>query len=156
MTLSARRSLASTFNLAAVGIPEGAPVSITNTGTLNFVVQQTTWSIPLEVTTSLRLLSLITVYGGLGLDFQLGGGSDMALDMTGASLRGEVRGVRYDNLGTVDVRANGQVKPSPARLREIVGLQLGILDVIRLFVQVNATASSPMLASVAAGLRLAY
>jgi hypothetical protein len=47
------------------------------------------------------------------------------------------------------------VNPSPARLREIVGVQLGILDMIRFFVQVNMTASSPMLASVAGGLRLA-
>jgi hypothetical protein len=35
-----------------------------------------------------------------------------------------------------------------------VGVQIGIFDVVRLFVQVNSTMSSPMLASVAAGLRL--
>ena len=157
ITLSARRSLSSTFNLAAVGIPEGAPVTITNSGNLNFTLQQTTWSIPLEVTTSLRLLSLVTVYGGIGLDWQLGGGSDMGLDMTGAHLSGRVQATQFNDLGTVNiVGAGGHVKPSAARLREIVGLQLGILDMIRFFVQVNVTASSPMLASVAGGLRLAY
>jgi hypothetical protein len=156
ITLGARTSLHSTFNLPAVGIPQGAPVTIRNTGIMTFTVEQTTWSIPLEVTTSLRLLSLLTVYGGIGLDFQLGGGSDMMLDMRDASLSGEVSGVRFDDLGTADVRASGHVKPSPARLREIVGVQLGILDMIRFCVQVNMTASSPMLASLAGGLRLAY
>lgn len=156
ITLGARTSLHSTFNLPAVGIPQGAPVTIKNTGIMTFTLEQTTWSIPLEVTTSLRLLSLVTVYGGIGLDFQLGGGSDMRLDMRGASLSGEVSGVRFDNLGSADVWATGHVKPSPARLREIVGVQLGIMDMIRFFLQVNVTASSPMLASLAGGLRLAY
>jgi hypothetical protein len=157
IALTARSSLSSRFTLpAAAGIPGGAPITITNSGTLAFTLEQTTWSIPLEVTTSLRLLSLVTVYGGIGLDWQLGGGSDMKLDMRNATLRGEVQTTRFDNLGTADVWATGHVKPSAARVREIVGVQLGILDLIRFFVQVNVTASSPMLVGLAGGLRLAY
>lgn len=157
IALTARSSLSSRFNLpAAAAIPGGAPITITNAGTLAFTLEQTTWTVPLEVTTSLRLLSLVTVYGGIGLDWQLGGGSDMKLDMRGATLRGQVGTTSYNDLGTVDVWATGHVKPSAARVREIVGVQLGILDLIRFFVQVNVTSSSPMLASVAGGLRLAY
>jgi hypothetical protein len=40
-------------------------------------------------------------------------------------------------------------------LREIVGIQINAM-LVRLFFQVNVTGSSPMLASAAAGLRLAY
>ena len=109
---------------------------------------------PLEVTTSLRLLSLVTVYGGIGLDWQLGGGSDMTIAMAGATLTGAYQGRKFD-LGTAAVNAKGNVKPDAARMREIFGVQLGLFDVIRLFAQVNTTASSPMLTSLALGLRLA-
>ena len=150
LALSARKSIASTMNV----IP-GAPVSVTSTGDLTFTVDQTTWSVPLEVTTSLRLLSLVTVYGGLGLDWQLGGGSTMKIGMD-AHLAGKYLGASYDDLGTVRVDGGGHVSPSPARLREIVGIQLGLFDMIRFFLQVNVTGGSPMLTSVAGGLRLAY
>jgi hypothetical protein len=149
LSLSQSKSISSTLNV----VP-GAPVTVTSTGNLVFRLDQTTWSVPLEVTTSLRLLSLVTVYGGLGLDWQLGGGSNLNIGMD-ANLRGSYNGTSYNNLGTARIDAGGKVNPSPARLREIVGVQLGILDMIRFFVQVNMTASSPMLASVAGGLRLA-
>jgi hypothetical protein len=97
----------------------------------------------------------VTIYGGLGLDFQLGGGSDLHILMSGASLSGKVAGTTYSNLGTATVQADGHVSPSAARMREIFGVQLGIMDVIRVFAQVNTTASSPMLTSLAMGLRLA-
>ena len=132
----------------------GAPVSVSSSGPLTFTVDQTTWSVPLEVTTSLRLLSLVTVYGGLGFDWQLGGGSNLKIGMN-ATMSGKYLGASYANLGTATINASGNVKPSAAQVREIVGLQLGILDMIRFFVQVNMTAGSPMLTSVAGGLRLA-
>jgi hypothetical protein len=148
--LSSKKTIASTFDIAP-----GAPVTVTSTGNLAFTLDQTTWSVPLEVTTSLRLLSLVTVYGGLGLDWLLGGGCDLHILMQGASLSGKVQGVTYSNLGSADVKADGHVSPSTARMREIFGVQLSILDTIRIFAQVNTTASSPMLTSLAMGLRLA-
>jgi hypothetical protein len=152
--LSSKRTISSTFNVA-----QGAPVTVTSAGNLTFTLDQTTWSVPLEVTTSLRLLSLITVYGGLGLDWQLGGGCDLHILMTQASLSGKVQTAAgtatYNNLGTATVQADAHVSPSAARMREIFGVQLSIMDVIRLFAQVNTTASSPMLTSLAVGLRLA-
>lgn len=156
MTLNARKDLQSTFTLPAysVGGPQGS-VSIQNQGTLTFSLQQTTWTVPLEVTTSLRLLSLVTVYGGFGLDFQLGGGSDLDIAMTSGNLTGKVGTTSIADLGTASISVKQHANPSAARFREIVGLQLGIFDVIRVFVQVNNTPSSPSLTSVAAGLRLA-
>jgi hypothetical protein len=148
--LSTSNKISSTFPVA-----QGAPVTVTSAGNLTFTLDQTTWSVPLEVTTSLRLLSLITLYGGLGLDWQLGGGCDLHILMSQASLTGKVQGVAYNNLGTVDIKADGHVAPSAARMREIAGVQLSIMDVVRIFAQVNTTASSPMLTSLALGLRLA-
>jgi hypothetical protein len=147
--LSTSSKIASTFDVA-----QGAPVTVTSAGTLSFSLDQTTWSVPLEVTTSLRLLSMITVYGGLGFDWQLGGDCNLHILMQEASLSGKVQGTTYSNLGTATVQADGHVSPSPARMREIFGLQLGILDVVRIFAQVNTTASSPVLTSLAMGLRL--
>jgi hypothetical protein len=121
-------------------------------GNLNFTVSQTTWSVPLEVTTSLRLLSLVTVYGGFGMDFQLGGGSDMHIAMDNASVTNKASGA---NLGTVSVHVDGHANPSTARLREIVGVQLSFMDLVRLFAQANVTGDSPVLTSIALGLRLA-
>jgi hypothetical protein len=149
LSVSAKRPISSTMDVV-----QGAPVTVTSTGDLVFTLDQTTWSVPLEVTTSLRLLSLVTVYGGLGMDWQLGGGSDLKIGMN-ANLAGKYLGANYGNLGTATISATGHVNPSAARLREIVGVQLGILDMIRLFLQVNVSGSSPMLTSVAGGLRLA-
>ena len=130
------------------------PVTVASDGPITFSVEQTTWSVPLEITTSLRLLTLLTVYGGLGLDWQLGGGSDMNIKMS-ATLSGKVPGdTTTVNLGSASVAATGHVNPSAARLREIIGLQINAM-LVRLFVQVNVTGDSPLLTSVAAGLRLA-
>jgi hypothetical protein len=149
LSLHAQRPINSTFNV----VP-GAPVTVTNAGNMQFTIDQTTWSVPLEVTTSLRLLSLVTIYGGLGMDFQMGGGSDLKINML-ANLSGKYGTQTYGNLGSATINATGHVSPSPARLRDIIGLQLGILDMIRFFVQVNVSNSNPMLTSVAGGLRLA-
>jgi hypothetical protein len=133
----------------------GAPVTVTSVGALAFTLKQTTWSVPLEVTTSLRLLSLVTVYGGIGFDWQLGGGSELNIAMN-AALSGQYPGAAAQDLGTATITASGKVSPSPARMRELAGIQLGILDIVRLFVQVNVANASPMLMSLAGGLRLAY
>jgi hypothetical protein len=148
VSASNSKSIKSTLNV----VPN-APVTVTSTGNLVFKLDQTTWSVPLEVTTSLRLLSLVTVYGGLGMDWQLGGGSELSIGMA-ANLSGQFQGAQYQDLGTATINAGGKVKPSPARVREIVGVQLGIMDLVRLFVQANVANSSPMLASLACGLRL--
>ena len=155
LTLSTHKQINSTISVPSSLVGGGsAPVALSSdvNGNLNFTVSQTTWSVPLEVTTSLRLLSLLTVYGGLGMDFQLGGGSDMNISMDNASVTNKATGA---SLGTVSVHAAGQASPSAARLREILGVQLSFLDVVRLFTQVNVTGSSPVLTSIAFGLRLA-
>jgi hypothetical protein len=154
LALRSSQNLRSTFNLPTNAPGVMVPVTVASDGPITFSVEQTTWSVPLEITTSLRLLTLLTVYGGLGLDWQLGGGSDMNIKMS-ATLSGKVPGdTTTVNLGSASVAATGHVNPSAARLREIIGLQINAM-LVRLFVQVNVTGDSPLLTSVAAGLRLA-
>jgi hypothetical protein len=154
LSLSTSKQITSTMNLPT-SLSQIPSVTITSSGSLTFTVDQTTWSVPLEVTTSLRLLSLVTLYGGFGLDWQLGGGSNLNINMQNATLKGSFGNQTYNDLGTATIAASGHVNPSPARLREIVGIQINAM-LVRLFFQVNVTGSSPMLASAAAGLRLAY
>jgi hypothetical protein len=155
LRLSTQKQIRSTLTVpsAIVGVP-GAPVEVSSdvNGTLQFALEQTTWSIPLEITTSLRLLSLVTIYGGFGIDWQLGGGSDMNIAMQNANVTSKTNG---GSLGTVSVNAKGHASPSAARVREILGVQVGIFDVVRFFAQVNVSNGSSMLTGVAAGLRLA-
>ena len=120
-----------------------------------FTVDMTTKSIPLELTTSLRLLTLLTVYGGMGIDWQLGGGSSMELDIKGLSLSGQINNVPYTNLGTADVSASAKASPSSAKMRGILGAQIN-LAIVRLFAQVNVANTSPTMASLAVGARIAY
>ena len=156
VTLNAKKDLHSTFTLPAASaqFPDGS-VTVKNDGLLTFSLQQTTWTVPLEVTTSLRLLSLVTIYGGFGLDFQLGGGSDLLINMESGNLSGRIgNGPTIDNLGSAQITVNQHANPSAARFREIVGLQLGIFDIVRLFLQVNNTPSSPSMTSLAVGARV--
>jgi hypothetical protein len=131
------------------------------TGTLDskavFNVGMTTKSIPLEVTTSVRLMTLFTAYGGLGFDWQLGGGSTMNVDLSG-TMMGRVAGqpaAAPVNLGTVAVNASAHADPSAAKIRGILGAQVNLF-MVRLFTQLNIANTSPTMASLAVGARLAY
>jgi len=147
--------------LSNFSIPNGVDVDVTGsaTGQARFNVDMTTKSIPLEITTSLRLLTLLTVYGGMGFDFQLGGGSavDLALD---ASMLGHIPptapgGASNPDLGTAQIHAVANVGPSAAKIRGILGLQVNLF-MVRLFTQVNIADTNPTMASLAAGVRVAY
>ncbi|MGD0837304.1 MAG: hypothetical protein ABSB49_11750 [Polyangia bacterium] len=159
VTLNAKSSIQATSFALPSYTPSGPQGSVTvqDTG-IFFALDQTTWAVPLELTTSLRLFSLITFYGGIGLDFQLGGGSDLRIAMNSggnsANLIGSVGGNTY-SLGSASINVGQHENPSPARFREILGVQLGIFDVVRIFLQVN-NSPSPELTSLAAGLRIGW
>jgi hypothetical protein len=148
-------SIPSSTNTADVNVDVRGSAS----GQAHFNVDMTTKSIPLELTTSLRLLTLLTVYGGMGFDFQLGGGSavDLALD---ASMLGHIpptatQGASNPDLGTAQIHAVANVDPSAAKIRGILGLQVNLF-MVRLFTQVNIADTNPTMASLAAGVRVAY
>jgi hypothetical protein len=136
----------------------GSPLIDLNT-TGSFRMNARTLSIPLELTTNFRLLYLLSVYGGLGFDWQLGGGSDMSValngNMTGVTpAAGGQPSMRVD-VGTAAITATESVEPSAGRLRWLLGAQVNVL-IVRLFVQLNLATQDPVLASVAMGLRVAF
>jgi hypothetical protein len=152
MALGLNKKITSTF---AFDNPQ-ATLAVTADSSAKFDVDMTTRSIPLEVTTSLRLLTLLTVYGGLGFDWQLGGSNRMDLNVS-ADLAGNSpqTGPVPVPLGPATVNANVSAEPSSAKIRGILGAQVN-LWLLRIFTQVNVTNSNPMMASLAAGLRVAY
>ncbi len=150
MALGLNKKIKSTF---AFDNPQ-ATLAVTADSNATFDVDMTTRSIPLEVTTSLRLLTLLTVYGGLGFDWQLGGSSNMNLDVS-AAMAGNSPQTGSVDLGTASVRANFSADPSSAKIRGILGVQAN-LWLLRVFTQINVTNSNPMMASLSVGLRLAY
>ncbi len=156
MGLGVSHDVSSNFSIPN-SVTSGVNVDVTGAASGNavFNIDMTTRSIPVEVTTSVRLLALLTAYGGLGFDWQLGGGSNLDLNMS-ANMVGHIPGVAGpQDLGTALVHASANVAPSPAKVRGIVGAQVG-LWLLRLFVQVNAANTNPVMASLAVGARLAY
>ncbi len=143
---------------SSFSIPEsaanGVNVDVAGLGSGTLSIDMKTMSIPIELTTSVRLLTLLTVYGGLGFDLQLGGGSTLDLNVS-AAMTGHVQGLPDANLGTATVTASAHADPSPAKIRGLMGLQFN-LWLIRPFLQFNVANTSPTMASLAAGLRVAY
>ena len=125
--------------------------TITATATGRFDVSSTTMVIPLEATTSLRLLYFLSVYGGVGYDIQTGSTS------VNASLNGTLSATRPDNnkvsetIGTATITGSGTGGPDTGKLRFIGGAQINLFA-LRIFVQLNAAPSDT--ASVTLGLRL--
>jgi hypothetical protein len=154
MALGLSKKITSSFTYSP---PNVQPVDVTAQADSNatFKVDMITRSIPLEITTSLRLLTFLTAYGGVGFDFQLGGSNTMNLEAN-AAITGRVAqmGTTQD-LGTVSAKAKISADPSPAKVRGILGAQFNLF-LLRVFAQINLTNSDPMMASLAAGLRLAY
>ena len=158
MSLRLNRDIRSNFSIPN-SVTQGVNVDVTGSasGTAVFGVDMTTKSIPLEITTSVRLLTLLTAYGGMGFDFNVGGTSVMNLDID-ARLLGHastVPGALLD-MGSAHVHATiPPVGPSAAKIRGIMGLQVNLF-MVRLFTQVNIANTTPTMASLAAGVRVVY
>jgi hypothetical protein len=151
MRLSLEKSFSRVIPIAAGG-RDVAQVAVDSTG--SFALESRSWSIPLELTTNLRFLYVLTAYGGVGYDFQLGGGSDMNVNLSG-TMSGTVIGqTAAVPLGNAQVIATEQADPSPGKFRGIVGVQANFWFV-KLFTQLNLV-PDPFVASVALGVRLAW
>jgi hypothetical protein len=133
------------------------PVVGVNAGGL-FDLDMRALSIPIEVTTNFRLLYILSLYTGFGLDWQVGSGSSLAVDLNGTMV-GRVTGrdgrPLTADLGSASVNVASLVDPSPGRLRWLAGVQFNIL-IIKVFAQLNLAAQDPLIASLALGARVAY
>jgi hypothetical protein len=156
MSLRLSQNISSNASIPNTVSP-GANVDMT--GFASVSADMTTKSIPLEVTTSLRLLTLLTAYGGAGFDFQLGGGATMNADLD-ASLLGHtpVPGGQPTNLDLGSAHVHVVIPPvglSRAKIRGIAGVQVN-LWLLRPFLQFNISNTTPTMYSVAVGARVAY
>ncbi len=129
---------------------EVADVLVNSTGL--FALDMKHLSVPLEITTSLRFLWVLSLYGGLGIDWQLGGSSHLNMNLNG-KLTGQHQGSSYD-LGTATVVATDEAKPSAGRVRGLAGVQAN-LWFLKIFGQVNVM-PDPTTLSLAFGARAVW
>jgi len=111
---------------------QGGTLRLMSTGRATF--ETTSVSFPLEVTTSARLLYILSLYGGVGMDI-FAGSSKMSVDLDGEFIGEDGDDNQYD-VGDVEISANESAGPRPGRLRFLAGLQLNLWRV-RLFLQTN-------------------
>ena len=130
-----------TTDLAVEGVPDDVAVSSTG----RFDLTSTALTVPVELTTGLRIALIATVYVGVGLDFTVG---KTTLD---ANLTGQMSTPGVDDVGTVTVTADGSSGGSPAQARGIVGAQVNLWK-LKIFAQANASAIPA--ASIGFGIRL--
>ncbi len=147
-TLTLTEELPTSLTLGSGG--QQLDVDLSSVGLLRLDAR--TSNIPVEITTAVTLLSVLTLYGGVGTDLQLG---DATIE---ASLDGTVtaenpQGGDTLDIGTVDIDADQAAKPTRGRFRTMLGLQAS-LWVLKAYVQLNALPG--VAASVAGGVRVAF
>jgi hypothetical protein len=124
----------------------GYDLTMTSNGTFNLTSDAIT--VPIELTTGFRVLGLLSVYGGAGVDFTYG------TSTVDANLTGDVStsqaGANVD-VGTAVITADGEGDGSPTALRALVGAQVNLWK-LKIFTQANA--SQTPAASISFGVRL--
>lgn len=131
--------------LALLGPAGSAIIQTATEGDLELT--QTAWTIPLELTTNVRFLYFLSIYGGLGVDFQFGSAS-MSADLASPLTEGG------QTIGDVTIEANDDAGPSPVLLRFLTGVQINA-GPIRIFGQLNFL-TEDLTVGGAAGLRAVF
>ncbi|MCK6551050.1 hypothetical protein L6R52_34755 [Myxococcota bacterium] len=119
-------------------------------GRLELVTRAMT--VPVELTTSLRILYVLSIYGGVGADLQLGSGTTaLGLDST---LTARISGGEELQLGTARVEFTGEGKPDRLSLRVLGGASANI-GPLHVFTQLNVL-TQDLTMGLAVGLRLGF
>lgn len=139
------KNLTNTFHLDGQNGQPGTDVAVDAAG--NFDLTSNAVTVPVEVTTGLRLALIASLYIGAGVDFTVG-----KSDVNG-NLSGDINSTTEPKtkLGTVALTATGDNTASPAAGRVLAGAQLNLWK-LKIFVQGNVSATPA--ASVAFGLRM--
>ena len=130
-----------TQNLTVAGIPQ--QLTLDSMGKFNLT--STAGSIPIELTTGLRIVELVSLYVGAGFDVT-GGKSTVDADLTGTLTTPD-----KTNIGTVHITETGNNTSSPGQFRGLAGVQLNLWS-LKVYTQVNV--SQLPAASVGFGVRL--
>jgi len=140
-TLGVNDSITNNFTIGSG--QQAQTVSLASTGKFDLTSQ--TLTVPIEITTGFRIIELVSVYFGGGVDLTVG---KTTVD---GDLNGTMTTSDGTNLGTVHITESGSNTGSPAALRGLAGVQLNLWK-LKIFVQGNV--SQIPAASVSFGLRL--
>jgi len=144
-TLGLKDTLTNDYTLGSGATQTSA--TVVSAGTFNLT--SSTLTIPVEATTGFRILELVSIYFGGGIDFTTGKTSiDANLDGTAVGDSGPAKGM---NLADVKITASGSNTASPAAFRALAGVQLNLWR-LKIFAQGNLSQNST--ASLSFGLRL--
>jgi hypothetical protein len=131
----------------------GSGISMSYDANLDLGVSTSILTVPFEAATGVTLCSFLTLYGGLGVDLNLGG-SKLEGGVSGPVVGKDGGGTTvFTGTGTVDANSPEAVRPNPLDARLFMGTQFNIWA-LRLFAQ--ATFSSPHVTALLAGLRVSF
>jgi hypothetical protein len=124
------------------GSSGSAGIVLASTG--RFDLTSTAMTIPVELTTSIRIALLLSIYVGGGIDLTAGTGK---LD---ANLTGTMHTTDNRDIGTTTITGGGENSASPLAARILAGAQLNLWK-LKVYAQVNGSATPA--ASVGFGIR---
>ena len=119
------------------------PLTLTSMG--RFDLSSTAGTIPIELTTGLRIALLVSIYAGVGFDIT-GGKSTVDADLNGTMTTPD-----KTNIGNVHITETGSNTSSPGQLRGLAGVQINLW---KLKVYGQANVSQIPAASLGFGVRL--
>jgi hypothetical protein len=124
---------------------QGIDQQLTLDSTGRFNLTSTAGTIPIELTTGLRILELVSLYVGAGFDIT-GGKTSVDADLTGTLTTPD-----KTNIGTVHITETGNNTSSPGQFRGLAGVQVNLWS-LKVYSQVNV--SQLPAASIGFGVRL--
>lgn len=146
-----------TINEAVNETASGATLSGTITGRPKAKIETSTHSIPLEISSGINFLYIVSMYGGLGTDFNMGSAKGTA-DANAEDSNINCTGGACGGGQTVTVRSQANINDKgnvqPFFLRAFAGFQFN-LPYFNVFAQANKVFGTEVY-SVATGARLAF
>ena len=121
-------------------------------GNVTFDMESSVTSIPLELSTYLRLAYVFTLYGGVGFDYNLSSDTDVDLDASGNFSGNDGAGTTYT--ATISANEKGSGEGAATNFRNFVGIQFNV-PFARLYLQMNQGMGSDLM-GVNAGLKVTY
>jgi hypothetical protein len=123
-----------------ISAPGNPSVTADFTGTVNLGADLSLWNLPVEMSTSVRVLSVLSFYGGAGLDLSLGSAGNIS-NLSGPISVTDSSGLLGDIGGQASLPFDSNSGPTPLSLRYFFGGQMEI-GVVALSVQINGSATN--------------
>ena len=135
----------------------GATITGTIIGNPSATINTATHSVPLEISSGVNFLWIMSFYGGVGTDFNMGsakGKGDLNADNSNLNCTGGVCGGGETAVVSTTANIDDKANVNPFFLRGFAGFQVN-LPYIRLYAQGNKVFGTEVY-SLATGLRLAF